>query len=69
MSKKIVKIMLVLLMVAGVFFSANNFLAEKAESATYWQDLETGTDPYTGGTFIKCWNSGQACVTVTPYEP
>ncbi len=65
MSKKFVKIALLLLMAAGVCFSAFNFLAVKSEAAVYWQDLELGKDPILGTPSIKCWNTGQACVTVS----
>ena len=65
MAKKIVKFMLVLLMFAGICFSAYNFLALKSEAATvYWQKLEMGIDPVLGTNFIRCWSTGQACVTV-----
>jgi len=64
MTKKIVKLMFVLLMLAGICFSAYNFLALKAEAVVYWQNLEMGTDPVLGTKFIRCWGTGQACVTV-----
>lgn len=65
MAKKIVKVVLVLLMLAGICFSAFNFMALKANATkVYWQKLETGTDPITGGLFVRCFSTGQACVTV-----
>jgi hypothetical protein len=50
-------------MLAGICFSAFNFLALKAEAKVYWQKLEMGEDPH-GGTYIRCFDSGQSCVTV-----
>jgi hypothetical protein len=65
MSKKFVKIALLLLMVAGVCFSAFNFLAVKSEAAVYWQDLKLGKDPILGTPSVTCLKTGQACVTVS----
>ena len=69
MFKSYVKIALVLLMAAGICFSAFNFLAEETEAAVYWQDLKIGTDPILGTPSITCLKTGQACVVVAPYDP
>lgn len=68
MIKNIIKITLVLFMLAGITFSAFNFLAVKSEAAVYWLNLTEGTDPVTGGHYVKCMNSGQSCVIVSPYD-
>ncbi len=68
MNKKIVKFALVVLMLAGICFAAFNFLAVESEAAVYWQNLIEGTDPVLGTPSITCRDSGQACVTVTPYD-
>jgi len=64
MLKRIAKIAMLIIMTAGVVFSLFNFISIKSEAAVYWQNLEEGTDPVTGTHFIKCFESGQACVTV-----
>jgi hypothetical protein len=65
MSKRIVSYVLVILMLVGIVLSLCNFIAVKAEAKVYWQDLEMGDDPH-GGTYIRCWRTGQACCTVYP---
>jgi hypothetical protein len=65
MTKKFVQIFLILMMLAGICFTITNFIALKAEATTvYWQKLETGTDPVTGGMFIRCFSTGSGCCTV-----
>ena len=68
MTGRVVKVVLVLLMLVGIVLSMFNFVAEKVEAAAIWQHLETGTDPVLGTPYIKCFDTGQACVTVTPYD-
>jgi len=67
MIKKVFKVTVILLMFLGVLFSVLNFLSIKEDAATFWQKLEMGDDPY-GGTYVKCYSSGQACVSVIYYE-
>ena len=67
MTGRLVKVGLVLLMLVGIIFSLFNFIAVKSEAGAIWQQLEMGDDPH-GGTYIRCWKTGQACVTVTPYD-
>jgi hypothetical protein len=63
-AKKFVKLLLVLVMLAGIGFSIFNYIALKAEATVYWQKLETGIDPVTGGMFIRCFSTGSGCCTV-----
>jgi hypothetical protein len=69
MKKKVVKIMLIVLMLAGIGFAAFNFLAVKSEARVIWQELIEGTDPKLGTPSITCWKTGEGCVIVYPLEP
>jgi hypothetical protein len=71
MTKKFVKIALLLLMAAGVCFSAFNFLAVKSEAETYkWTNFFIDYDPDTGKTIYICVDTGQTCLTITEFpEP
>ena len=65
MAKKIVKVVLILLMFAGICVSIFNFTSVESKAEyVIWQDLEEGTDPILGTKFIRCFRTGQACVTV-----
>ena len=69
MTKRIVKFVLIGLMLVGIVFSMFNFMALKSSTAVYWQILEMGPDPSTGGTYIKCWKTGSTCCSVIyPFE-
>jgi hypothetical protein len=68
MATKIVKAALVLLMLAGIFFSAFNFMAVRSEAGTLWQHLDIVKDPVTGIGY-RCWKTGQSCVLVDPHLP
>ena len=68
MATRIVKAMLIVLMLVGIVFSLFNFIAVKSEAKAIWQDLEEGTDPILGTPYIRCLNTGQACVVVYPFE-
>jgi hypothetical protein len=69
MKKKVVKIMLIVLMLAGIGFAAFNFLAVKSEARVIWQKLDEGTDPQLGTHFIRCYETGDGCCVVYPFEP
>jgi hypothetical protein len=69
MRKNVVKIMLIVLMMAGICFAAFNFLAVETEARVIWQELEMGEDPELGTTYIRCFDTGEGCITVYPYEP
>jgi hypothetical protein len=69
MRRNAVKIMLIVLMLAGICFAAFNFLAVETEARVIWQKLEMGEDPVSGGTYIRCFETGEGCVTVYPNEP
>lgn len=67
MTKKIVKCVLLVLMVAGLTFAVSNFLAIKTEAYVIFQKLDTGKDPVTGGNYIRCFGKDGGCCTVSPY--
>jgi hypothetical protein len=69
MRKNVIKIMLILLMVAGIGFAAFNFLAVESDAYVIWQQLDEGIDPRLGTPFIRCWLTGDGCVVVYPVEP
>lgn len=69
MKKTLIKIMLILVMVAGIGFAAFNFLAVETEGRVIWQQLDEGIDPETGTNFIRCWLTGDGCCVVYPSEP
>jgi hypothetical protein len=66
MKKNVVKIMLIVLMVAGICFAAFNFLAVETEAGVIWQELKTGPDPILGTPSITCYSTGEGCVVVSP---
>ena len=68
MIRRIAKVTMLVIMAAGIVFSLVNFIALESEAYAIWQDLETGKDPVTGGNFVRCFATGQACVTVYPFE-
>jgi hypothetical protein len=68
-AKRIAKFVLIGLMLVGIVFSMFNFMALKSSTAVFWQILEMGTDPVTGGPYIKCWKTGSTCCSVIyPYD-
>ncbi len=64
MFEKILKFVLVVVMLVGLCFTTINLISFKAEATVYWQKLEMGIDPVTGGTYIRCFDTGSGCVTV-----
>jgi hypothetical protein len=69
MKKNVVKIMLIVLMMAGICFAAFNFLAVETEARVIWQELIEGTDDVLGTPSITCWKTGEGCCIVYPNEP
>jgi hypothetical protein len=64
MVERFFKIVMIILMIIGISLAAFNFFAVKAEAAVYWQDLKLDKDPILGTPSVKCFNTGQACISV-----
>jgi hypothetical protein len=69
MIKNAFKVILVLVMILGIFFSISNFFPKKVEAKMTEELLKDIGNPEDDLYIWWCEPGGQGCYTVTPDEP